>query len=58
MAWEQLSAIVQTNRDLAATERNTPPTNCPNDGVALLEGPDGQLYCPSDGWRPDGRYVN
>ncbi|GAA3718239.1 hypothetical protein GCM10023082_14740 [Streptomyces tremellae] len=57
ISWEQLRDIVQAAAALAADERAQPPEACPNDGEPLRSGPDGQLYCPWDGWRPDGRYV-
>lgn len=33
---------------------STPPFDCPNDGVTLLETSDGILFCPFDGWRFEG----
>lgn len=52
MAWEQLLSIIQDAQAELDAERATPPIACPNDGEPLRTGPDGQLYCPFDGWRP------
>lgn len=52
MAWEQLVNVLheaQADHDEYVSQ---PPRACPNDGEPLEEGPDGQLFCPSDGWRP------
>ncbi|GGQ83804.1 hypothetical protein [Streptomyces flaveolus] len=57
MAWEQLLDIVREAVDLAREERDRDPVACPNDGEPLEAGPDGDLYCPWDGWRPGGGYV-
>ena len=38
-------------------ERTVQPVACPTDGEPLEEGPDGELFCPFDGWRPGDRYV-
>lgn len=57
MAWEQLQDIVREAIDYAREERSREPAACPNDGEPLRTGPDGDLYCPSDGWRPRGRRV-
>lgn len=54
MSWEQLVDLMQE----AALERQQndarPPSACPHDGQPLLSGPDGVLFCPSDGWRDPG----
>jgi hypothetical protein len=50
MSWEELTAILDERREEAT--RNDPLVACPNDGEPLLTGPDGQLFCPFDGWRP------
>ncbi|PXY27431.1 hypothetical protein [Prauserella muralis] len=57
MSWEQLLDIYTEAADGARAERETPPQACPNDGEPLRTGPDGELYCPFDGWRPDGLYI-
>lgn len=49
MSWEQLLAIVQTDRE----EREAVvEVACPNDGEPYRTGPDGELYCRFDGYRP------
>lgn len=53
MSWEQLADILKTARLEHEYYISQPPRACPNDGEPLREGPDGQLFCPSDGWRPD-----
>ncbi len=57
MSWEQLVDILAEGRAEAAAEEAEPPQACPNDGEPLKDGPDGELFCPFDGWRPGGRYV-
>lgn len=52
--WYGLLDIYREAADDARTQRSTPRQACPNDGEPLREGPDGQLYCPFDGWRPGG----
>jgi hypothetical protein len=54
MAWEQLLSIAREAAEEARAERASPPAACPNDGEPLEAGPDGVLFCPFDGWRPDG----
>lgn len=52
-SWRSLDSILK----LARAEANSPhPENdeCPNDGTNYLTGPDGQKYCPFDGFRPGG----
>jgi hypothetical protein len=46
MSWEQLLAIVREPVE------QPPEDFCPNDGVPYRTGPDGQRYCPFDGYRP------
>lgn len=43
--WHGLLTILQ---ERAPT---LPGAECPNDGTRLRTGPQGQLYCPFDGWR-------
>lgn len=57
-SWYGLVDTLREGADLARAERSGPPAACPNDGEPLLAGPDGGLYCPFDGWRPDGTYVS
>lgn len=54
MSWEQLLDIAREAAADRDDERDRPPTACPNDGEPLQEGPQGQLFCPFDGWRYDG----
>ena len=56
MSWYQLADIYREAAELAQFDRDN-PIACPNDGEPLRPGPDGQLFCPSDGWRPDGSYI-
>jgi hypothetical protein len=53
MSWEQLIAIRQEQVDTVLAEKAAPPQACPNDGEPLRAGPDGELFCPFDGWRPE-----
>lgn len=57
MSWEQYAEILKVAREEADYNARRVPSACPNDGEPLLQGPDGELFCPSDGWRPDGTYV-
>lgn len=57
MSWEQLIAIIDYNRADRRDWQAQPPQACPNDGEPLRTGPDGKLFCISDGWRPDGTYL-
>ncbi len=50
MSWEQYLAIVKEGISEAQAELNSPPQACPNDGEPLRSGPNGQLFCPFDGW--------
>jgi hypothetical protein len=54
VSWEQLREIYE----LDAYERANPrQQSCPFDGEPYKVGPDGELFCPADGYRPDGGYV-
>lgn len=53
--WYDLIAIYKEGADQVLSGRDIEATVCPNDGEPLLTGPDGNLYCPYDGYRPDGR---
>lgn len=53
MSWRQLADIYREAADDAREEASRRPTACPNDGEPLKSGPDGQFYCPFDGWRED-----
>lgn len=54
MSWQQLADIYAEQAAEAAAEDAAGPVACPNDGEPLTTGPDGYLYCPFDGYRPDG----
>jgi uncharacterized Zn finger protein (UPF0148 family) len=47
-----LLAIYQYADDLLAEEPELRRLACPNDGTPYLSGPNGELYCPHDGYRP------
>jgi hypothetical protein len=55
--WYGLLATIEDAIREAEYWRNSPPLACPNDGEPLTTGPDGELWCKFDGWRPSGRYV-
>ena len=48
--WYSLLSIREEQLEAARAESD-PPVACPNDGEPLQSGPDGQLYCPFDGWQ-------
>lgn len=52
MSWDSLRSILHEAVQQRDLERARPPIACPNDGEPLLIGPDRQLYCPYDGYRP------
>lgn len=52
MSWEQLAEAIRAGREDHLDYVSQPPRACPNDGTPLKEGPDGELFCPFDGWRP------
>lgn len=49
--WGSLLAVNQEARLIAAEEAVRRPVACPNDGEPLVTGPNGELFCPFDGWR-------
>ena len=53
MSWQQALDIRREAREQARLERSQPRLACPNDGEPLTTGPDGRVYCPFDGWRPN-----
>jgi uncharacterized Zn finger protein (UPF0148 family) len=53
VGWQQLLDIYREAGDEDVTGAAIEREVCPNDGEPLREGPDGQLYCPFDGYRPD-----
>lgn len=50
MSWEQLRSIVVADRQEREYWAAQPPRACPNDGTPLQAGPDGELFCPHDGF--------
>lgn len=50
MSWEQWLSVIEEAKDLQTQELSAPPVCCPNDATPLIQGPDGQLWCPFDGW--------
>ncbi len=57
MSWEQLLSILHEGVDTVRAEKSAPPQACPNDGEPLRSGPNGELFCPYDGYQypRDGR---
>lgn len=51
-SWYSLLSIREDARAEVAYEAAAYPVACPNDGEPLIVGPDGQKFCPYDGWRP------
>jgi hypothetical protein len=51
-SWYGLLSAWEEDRQYQIEERTSTPVACPNDGEPLLEGPNGEIYCPYDGWRP------
>lgn len=47
--WTYLNILKETRT--GANRR--PLAACPNDGEPLRQAPDGGMFCPYDGWRPD-----
>ncbi len=54
MPWSQLIAIREEQVQTVLAEIGAQPVACPNDGEPLREGPDGELFCPFDGWPNEG----
>jgi uncharacterized Zn finger protein (UPF0148 family) len=50
VSWEQLIAMRREAAEERRAEATARPVACPNDGEPLVEGPDGRLFCPYDGW--------
>ena len=51
--WYALLDLLTSGREeAAAAELDYAETFCPNDGIAYKSGPEGQLFCPFDGYRP------
>lgn len=54
MAWEKVLSIIEEARQDHRDAETTAPQACPNDGEPLREGPNGELFCISDGWTWEG----
>ena len=52
MSWDQLYDIFVEAKNEKKEEELAGPSACPNDGTPLESGPDNELFCPYDGWRP------
>lgn len=51
MSWQELISIrAEAIEDLRLWQ-SQPPVACPNDGEPLRQGPNGVLFCISDGWQ-------
>lgn len=56
MSYQQLLSLLRTSQremEESQEEQEQRPQACPNDGEPLRTAPDGGLYCPYDGWRPN-----
>lgn len=51
MSWQGLVSILTDAALQVRSERSRRPMACPHDGTPLQAGPDGNLYCPFDGWQ-------
>jgi len=52
-SWYGLLSVLTEARQYMAEDAERRRMACPNDGQPYLTGPDGHLYCPWDGYRPD-----
>lgn len=50
--WWSLIDIFDEASDLVLQGWEQERLVCPNDGEPLRSGPEGELYCPFDGYRP------
>jgi len=50
VGWYAYLDIITEARMEAQRASQAVPLACPNDGQPLLEGPEGQFFCPVDGW--------
>lgn len=57
MSWEQLSAIIQQNKQQAQQERQQPPVACPIDGSILDINARGMRNCPMGNFTWSGGLV-
>jgi hypothetical protein len=49
---DQLLSILRYGADLEAQDAELRLQSCPNDGTPYETGPDGELHCRFDGYRP------
>ena len=49
--WYGLLEIIKESAKIAESERTRPIVDCPECATPLQDGPNGQRYCPFDGWR-------
>lgn len=54
MAWEDLLAVYDEQRQALVQEATTPPVACPNDGEPLIPDRLGRPHCRFDGYVWDG----
>ena len=52
MSADQLLSILKADAELQREDLNREPQSCPNDGTPYRTGPNGELFCPFDGYRP------
>jgi len=46
VSYDQLLDLLQVNRQYREDYVATPPAACPDDGILLEAGPEGELHCP------------
>jgi hypothetical protein len=54
VSWEQLNSLLRMAVDEHDQNQRQPPQACRHCGWPLNTGPQGQLFCPADGWTWDG----
>ncbi|MFI6304277.1 hypothetical protein ACIBCH_20595 [Amycolatopsis thailandensis] len=52
-SWWGLFDIYREAAEIRRDELERDPEACPRDGEPLVTGPDGELFCRFDGWRPN-----
>jgi hypothetical protein len=52
--WYGVASIMEQQRQIIDEYYHLDPVACPHDGTPLRGGPNGELYCPFDGWQWDG----
>lgn len=51
MSWESLYTVAELQAEDKRWIQDRVPPACPIDGEPLRQGPDGVLFCISDGWQ-------